>query len=107
MAFSFFNTPKPKPFHYRPRYYDERKERLEKMKAQAKAEADVEKSRVQYVGLQRGFLQETRESSKLRSGFLNRAANARFFRYFLILLFLMGLFYFISPDVFKAFLKIK
>ena len=107
MALSFFNTPKPRQFQYRPRYYDERKERLEKMKAQAKAEHAAEKSGMQYAGLQRGFLSERRENSKIRRNVLKAASNARIVRYLLILIFLMGIFYVFAPDVFKAFWNIK
>ena len=34
MRFVIFRTPKPKRFQYKPRYYDEEKERLEQRKAE-------------------------------------------------------------------------
>ena len=34
MRFVFFNTPTPKRFTYKPRYYDEEKDRLEQRKAE-------------------------------------------------------------------------
>lgn len=34
MRFIMFRTPKPKQFNYKPRYYDEDKERIEKRKAE-------------------------------------------------------------------------
>lgn len=34
MRFIMFRTPRPKQFHYKPRYYDEEKERLEQRKAE-------------------------------------------------------------------------
>ena len=34
MRFVFFKTPTPKQFKYKPRYYDEEKERLEQRKAE-------------------------------------------------------------------------
>jgi hypothetical protein len=34
MRFVLFKTPKPRQFRYKPRYYDEEKERLEKRKAE-------------------------------------------------------------------------
>lgn len=34
MRFVLFRTPKPRQFSYKPRYYDEEKERLEKRKAE-------------------------------------------------------------------------
>ena len=37
----FFKTPKTKQFHYKPRYYDERKEELDKRIAQIKSEMGV------------------------------------------------------------------
>ena len=107
MAFLNINTPKPRQFQYRPRFYDERKERLEKMKARAEAELSAEKSGTQYIGLQRGFLSERRENSKLQRPALNRVSNMRVVRYVLILIFLMGLFYILSPELFLAFWKIK
>jgi len=33
MALTFFKTPKPKSFNYSPRYYDKKKDELEKKKA--------------------------------------------------------------------------
>ena len=107
MALLNFNTPKPRQFHYHPRYYDERKERLEKMKARAKAEIAAEKSEAQYTGLQVGFLSESRENSKIRRNILKGASNARILRYLLILILLMGIFYVLTPEVFLAFWKIK
>ena len=34
MRFTLFHTPKPKKFTYKPRYYDEEKDRLEQKKAE-------------------------------------------------------------------------
>jgi len=103
----FYTPPKPRQFNYRPWFYDERKERLEEMKARAKADLDAEKGEKQYTGLQRGFLAESRENSKIRRNMLKNGSNARIFRYLLILIFLMGIFYVLSPEVFLAFWRFK
>jgi len=34
MRFTFFQTPKPKQFSYKPRYYDEEREQMERRKAE-------------------------------------------------------------------------
>ncbi len=41
MIARFFRLPKTKQFHYKPRYYDERKEALEKRIAQIKSEMGI------------------------------------------------------------------
>jgi hypothetical protein len=41
MRFVLFNTPRPRQFKYKPRYYDEEKERLEKRKAQLGLESEL------------------------------------------------------------------
>jgi len=99
-----FNMPKPKPFNYRPRYYDERKERLEKIKARAEAELAAKKDGAHYAGLQKGFLAERRAGSKLKHTALKEKSVLRFL---IILIAILGIFYMIAPDVFLAFWKIK
>lgn len=42
MKISFFKTGKPKEFSYRPLYYNERKEELEKIKQMAGDQSEVE-----------------------------------------------------------------
>lgn len=98
--FNLFNTAKPKQFNYRPLYYDERKERLEKMKAAAEAEA----SGKAYHGLQRGFLKDQREQSKLRKA---RMEKGSILRWFIILLVILVAFYFIFPELFALILSGK
>ena len=44
MRFVIFRTPKPKQFTYRPRYYDEDKERLEQRKAELGYDSTVSHS---------------------------------------------------------------
>ena len=101
MALLFkFNTPKPKQFHYRPMYYDERKERLEKMKAEARA-AEKESP---YGNLQRGFLSERRNNSKMHKTSLEKKSALRFM---VILLILLLFLYFLMPELFYAFWTTK
>ena len=105
MALFFnFNTPKPRQFQYRPLYYDERKERLEKMKAQAEAELAAEKNGTRHTGLQRGFLAERRTNSKLRHTALEKGSTLRFF---IILLVLLGALYWFMPELFTTFWRGK
>ena len=88
-------------------FFDERKERLEKMKARAEAEVAAEKNEAQYAGLQKGFLSEKREESKLQRVALKAASNMRVLRILLILIILLGIFYILTPELFMAFWKIK
>ena len=97
-----FNTPKARQFNYRPLYYDERKERLEKMKARAEAEKDGG-----YVGLEKGFLADNRANSKFRRVELQQASTWRLLRFLIILIALMGVSYLLVPELFVAFWKIK
>ena len=102
MALFFnFKTQKPKQFSYRPMYYDERKERLEQMKARAEAELAADKKEAGYTGgLQKGFLTERRANSKMRHTSLEKISSLRFF---IILLALLGILYWIMPEIFIAF----
>ena len=105
MALFFnFNTPKPRQFQYRPLYYDERKERLEKMKAQAEAELAAGKNGGRYAGLQRGFLAEKRAKSKGHNTSLEKGSTLRFF---IILIAILGILYWFAPELFVAFWKSK
>jgi len=100
MAIINLNVPKPRQFNYRPRYYNERKERLANMKAQAESELALEKKKAGFTGnLQRGFLAENRAASKLHRRKYERKSALRFF---IILLALLGILYVIAPDVFLA-----
>lgn len=102
MAILNFNTPKPRQFRYRPMYYDERKERLEKMKAQAEAEAEKNtiSGETTYAGLQKGFLAERRANSKFHKTSLEKKSA---FRFLIILIALLGLLYWIMPEIFYEF----
>lgn len=101
MAIFFkFNTPRPRQFHYRPLYYDERRERLEKMKARAEAELAAERNRAGYPGLQKGFLAERRVHSKMHKIPLEKKSALRFL---IILIALLGLLYWFMPEIFHDF----
>ena len=101
MALFFnFSTPKPRKFQYRPMYYDERKERLEKMKAEVAAK----RGEARYSGLNRGFLSERRNNSKMKHTVLEKMSSLRFI---IILLILLGILYFFMPELFSALWKAK
>ena len=96
--------PKPRQFHYSPRFYDERRERLEKMKAKADAEIAAKKDNAGYAGLKKGFLNERRANSKLRHSSFEKKSALRFF---IILLVLLVLAYLVLPEAFTIFWKSK
>ena len=102
-----FSMPKPKRFEYRPRYYDERKERLDEMKARAEAEIAAEKEGRGFNSLEKGFLSRRRESSKYRRADLQSASTWRFMRFLIILVMLLGATYIFMPEMFVAFWKIR
>ena len=96
--------PKPRQFNYRPLYYDERKERLEKIKARAEAEASLlvdragEECAVKYSGLEKGFITEARANSKKFSLNFEKTSVVRL----LIVLAIIGLFYLLMPEFFTS-----
>lgn len=51
---SFFRTPKPKPFNYIPRYYDEQKEELEERIRNIEREMGVDKGEGYRPTIRRG-----------------------------------------------------
>jgi len=99
-----FKMPKPRQFNYRPMFYDERKERLDQMKAKAEAELATKKEGGRYIGLQRGFLTESRANSKMKLSPLKQKSTLRFI---IILIAILGTLYLIAPDVFMAIWNIK
>ena len=107
MGIFITRMPKPKQFSYQPRYYDERKERLEKIKARAEAELAAEKDRDHHNGLEKGFLAESRNNSKFNRDGINKEASGRLLRYLIILIAILGIFYLVAPDVFLAFWKFR
>ena len=92
--------PKPKQFHYEPRFYDERKERLEKMKERAEAEFAAKKDGAPYSRLERGFLSEMRAKSKLQRKSPEKGSAIR---YLIILAAILGFLYLLMPELFIAF----
>ncbi len=100
MALFFnFNTPKPRQFKYQPRFYDERKERLERMKAEAEAAG-----KSGHTGLSKGFLSEQRAKSKLHKASYEKKSALRFL---IILAILLLLLYLIMPEIFSEFWRSK
>ena len=104
MALINFRMPKPRQFSYQPRYFDERKERLEKIKARADAEIAANKETDSQTGLQRGFLSERRANSKFVHLKHKKASALRFLA---ILIAILGIFYMVAPDVFLAFWRLR
>ncbi len=105
MAIFFkFHTPKPKQFHYRPLYYDERKERLEKMKAQAEAEAKAGKSG-RYIGLQKGFLSEHKAQSKGGKVILQQSSLIRLILIFVLVMITVYVISKVDPELFQLLIK--
>ncbi|MDR1172749.1 MAG: hypothetical protein LBL24_09870 [Bacteroidales bacterium] len=109
MAIFFnFNTPKPRQFHYRPLYYDERRERLEKMKTEAELAVKRDRDRASngagYAGLQKGFLGERRANSKIHRMLLEKKSALRFL---IILVALLGFLYWLMPEIFYDFWMTK
>ena len=102
-----FNMPRAKQFNYRPMYYDERRERLEKMKARAAAELANDKNAVRHVGLEKGFLTENRTNSKFRRLELQEASIWRFVRLGVILVLLLSLTYYFAPEFFLVFWNLR
>ena len=96
--------PKPKQFNYSPLYYDERKERLEKIKARAEATTPSLVGRAgeglaeQKNGLEKGFITESRANSKKYSLSFEKTSVVRL----LIALALIGLFYLLMPEFFTS-----
>jgi hypothetical protein len=90
MAIRFFYLPRGKQFNYVPRYYDERKERLEQRKKAIDQELALERGEKpgKYVsnirGQMRGYIKKAKRQK--------RQSNIRLL---IILLFLFGLTYFI------------
>ena len=96
--------PKPRQFQYRPLYYDERKERIEKIKARAEADFAAKKEGVKYTSLEKGFLTEQRANSKFSRKVLEQKST---FRFLIILAVLFGILYLLMPDLFIAMWKGK
>ena len=84
-----FSVPKPRQYNYQPRYYDERKERLNNMIAAAKAEKEGRSNGEVYHSLQPGFLRTYHNRSKR----ITRAKRSSNTRLLVIMAFLTCLMY--------------
>jgi len=107
MGILITRMPRPRQFNYSPLYYDERKERIEKIKAKAEAEFAAEKNKAPYTGLQKGFLSENRSASKFNRSENLKGSSGRLLRYVMIVAVILGIFYLVAPDVFLSFWKFK
>ena len=88
---------KPRQFNYRPLYYDERKERLDKIKANAALESAKEEAEKK-IGLEKGFISETRVNSKRYSLKFEKTSVVRL----LIALAIIGILYLLMPEFFTS-----
>jgi hypothetical protein len=71
MRFIIFNTPKPKRFKYKPRYYDEEKERIEQRKAELGLDSELtHKESLRFQMRRRWRHQETNTSGRNLSRFI-------------------------------------
>lgn len=94
MKLRFTKLPKHKGFDYQPRYYDERKERLEERKLMFKKDAD--KASSTRSGIEINFRRNSSNASHYRSKQL-RSANLRLIL-ILATLFLACYYFFIHMD---------
>lgn len=96
----FMKVNKRKSFSYTPRYYDERKERIQKIKDSYKDDADVDSSTVNRQAQLREKLQTSWQLNKTYSK-KTRAANIRLILIFAALL--LGAYYILGyVDIFTA-----
>ena len=86
--------PKPKQFQYRPLYYDERRERLEKRKAELEAER-------KRTNLQKGFIAE-----RSRAKWHREYSSPSLVRLY-VLVAIIGIIYLLFPELFVDFWKRK
>lgn len=82
MRFVTFRIPKPKQFKYKPRYYDEEKEALEKRKAELGYDSEV--SHHESLKLQMSKRWRKSDSEYKRSGL------SRFISYFFVVFIVVG-----------------
>ena len=82
MRFVTFRTPKPKQFKYKPRYYDEEKEAIEKRKAELGYDSEV--SHHESLRLQMSRRWRKTDNEYKRSGL------SRFISYFFVVFIVVG-----------------
>jgi len=99
MKFKFLNnTLQNRKFDYQPRYYDERKERLEKKKEQIRRAESGELSPEE----RKKMIRDAMRSESDRAGYRQRQRQSSNVRIFTLLLVLMGLFYFLFFGIDKV-----
>jgi len=89
MKISFFKTGKPKDFSYRPLFYSERKEELEKIKRSVEAESGSDSTERMRVQLERSW--RDRRDRRRQSG---PRSNLRLLIYLAILALLIYFMFF-------------
>lgn len=77
-----FHTPKPKPFNYRPRYYDEKKERLENLKKKYESEGSNN-------GVSPDFRDRLRSSWKIKEKRIGNISKVTLLVYAALVAFIM------------------
>ncbi|XOV68095.1 MAG: hypothetical protein ACFHU9_02760 [Fluviicola sp.] len=92
------NTLQNRRFDYQPRYYDERKERLEKRKEQLRRAESGEMSPEE----RKQMLREAMRAESDRAGYRQSQRQSSNIRIFTLLLVLMGLFYFLFFGIDKV-----
>jgi cytoskeletal protein RodZ len=84
--FSFFKTPKPKQFNFKPRHYDAKKEKLQEIidrhKDESKTDPDAMKSRISYGFQNKGRVDKSYESN------IRRKSNRRLLLILVVLVLL-------------------
>ena len=83
MRFVTFRTPKPKRFSYKPRYYDEKKEALEKRKAELGYDSEL-------THRESLRLQMSKRWNKSDDGNFGRSRMSQAVSYIFILLIIVG-----------------
>ncbi len=89
-VFKLFPTQKPKKFTYNPIFYDERKERLQKMIEEAERESAGSSSEGSGARLEHGFIRQNLRKSKYRKN-RDRTSSLRIWISMILLLFLFYL----------------
>lgn len=82
-----FRTPKPKPFSYKPRYYDEKKERIEELKKKYEGSTSPD-------GVSPDFKERLRESWKIKEKKTGNISKGTMMVYFLLALVILYLIFF-------------
>lgn len=92
------NTLQNRRFDYQPRYYDERKERMEKRKEQLRRAESGEMTQEE----RKEMLREAMRAESDRAGYRQSQRQSSNIRIFSLLLVLLGLFYFLFFGIDKV-----